>query len=113
MVSALLNRCDSIDMNIEKKAKSFLEEVNNHIKELKEKTHLVIMLVNADKKDKGRVKQEFADADYIFISRDTQKTHRTQAQTTGPNIYSPGKQGKYLAVIDLNIVHLDQIKTVS
>ena len=53
------------------------------------------------------MKQEFADADYIFISRDTQKTHRTQAQTTGSNIYSPGKQGKYLAVIDLNIVHLD------
>ena len=77
------------------------------IKELKEKTHLVIMLVNADKKDKGKVIQEFADADYIFISRDTQKTHRTQAQATGPIIYSPGKQGKYLAVIDLNIVHLD------
>ena len=87
--------------------KNYLKIGKSFIETLKREADIIVMLVNAEKKDRGIIKKEFAEADYIILSREIQKTRQNQAQGTGPFICSPGKQGKYLAVIDLNIVNLD------
>jgi len=87
--------------------KNYLQVGKSFIETLKREADIIVMLVNADKKERGIIKKEFAEADYIILSREIQRTRQNQAQGTGPFIYSPGKQGKYLAVIDLNIVNLD------
>jgi len=86
---------------------NYLQVGKSFIDKLKRKADIIVMLVNAEKKERSKIKKEFADADYIFLSREIQKTRQSQAQGAAPLIYSPGKQGKYLAVIDLTIVNLD------
>ena len=75
-----------------------------YIKELKNKVDLIVLLVNADRTSQSSLSKHFSDADFIFTSG---STHRTSASMTqnknGPFLYSNGKQGKYLSIIDLEI----------
>jgi 2',3'-cyclic-nucleotide 2'-phosphodiesterase (5'-nucleotidase family) len=75
-----------------------------YIKELKNKVDLIILLVNADRTSQSSLSKHFDDAHFIFTSG---STHRTSASMTqnknGPFLYSNGKQGKYLSIIDLEI----------
>ena len=75
-----------------------------YVNELKNKADLIILLVNADRASQSSLSKHFGDADFIFTSG---STHRTSASMTqnknGPFLYSNGKQGKYLSIIDLEI----------
>ena len=75
-----------------------------YIKELRNKVDLIVLLVNTDRNSQSSLSKHFGEADFIFTSG---STHRTSASMTqnknGPFLYSNGKQGKYLSVIDLEI----------
>ena len=75
-----------------------------YVNELKNKADLIILLVNADRASQSSLSKHFGDADFIFTSG---STHRTSASMTqnknGPFLYSNGKQGKYLSIIELEI----------
>ena len=78
-----------------------------YINELKNKVDIIVLLVNADRNSQSSLSKHFSDADFIFTSG---STHRTSASMTqnknGPFLYSNGKQGKYLSIIDLEIKNI-------
>ena len=52
--------------------------------------------------------EEFIDADYIFVSRNTTRTRPgTEQPLQGPFTYGSNIQGKYLAQIDINLTKVD------
>ena len=64
--------------------------------------------MNADKKEKQVLQDEFRDADYIVMSRDISRTKQGQPPAKNvPPIYCPGKQGKYMAFMEMDISHID------
>jgi 2',3'-cyclic-nucleotide 2'-phosphodiesterase (5'-nucleotidase family) len=75
-----------------------------YINELKNKVDLIVLLVNTDRTSQSSLSKHFDGAHFIFTSG---STHRTSASMTqnknGPFLYSNGKQGKYLSIIDLEI----------
>jgi len=90
------------------KMEPYLETGQQMIDELKFKTDFIVMLVNAKQNEYKKVKDTFADADYLFLSGSTQKTRPDKDQAIdGPKEYSCGKQGKYLTQIDLTITNID------
>ena len=75
-----------------------------YIKELKNKVDLIVLLVNADRTSQSSLSKHFSDADFIFTSGSTHRTSSSMTQNkNGPFLYSNGKQGKYLSIIDLEI----------
>jgi len=79
-----------------------------YIKEVRKKADLVVLLINADKKEKQILQNEFVDADYIVMSHDISRTRKGHPQPKDkPPVYNPGKQGKYLALLELEISDLD------
>ena len=79
-----------------------------YMKEVRKKADIVIMLVNADRKEKQILQDEFKGADYIVISRDISRTRQGQPQQKSvPPVYCPGKQGKYMAFMEMDITHID------
>ena len=89
-------------------ADDYIVSGNKYINELKEEVDLVVMLVNADRITQASLSKHFSDADFIFTSG---STHRTSASMTqeidGPFLYSNGKQGKYLSIIDLDVTNIN------
>ena len=78
------------------------------MKEIRKKADIVIMLVNADRKEKQVLQDEFKDADYIVISRDIARTKQGQPhQKNVTPVFCPGKQGKYMAFMEMDITHID------
>jgi len=77
---------------------------NNEIKKLKDKVDLIVLLINSDRKEHQKHPAEFPDANFIFVSGSNNRTrpHMPQKED-GPFLYSPGKQGKYMMVLDLDI----------
>ena len=76
--------------------------VKKYIKEVRKKADLVVLLINADKKEKQILQNEFVDADYIVMSHDISRTRKGHPQPKDkPPVYNPGKQGKYLALLEL------------
>ena len=75
-----------------------------YVNELKNKVDLIVLLINADRTSQSSLSKHFGGVDFIFTSG---STHRTSASMTqnknGPFLYSNGKQGKYLSIIDLEI----------
>ena len=75
-----------------------------YINELKNKVDLIVLLVNADRSSQSSLSKHFGDADFIFTSGSTHRTSASMIQNkNGPFLYSNGKQGKYLSIIDLEI----------
>lgn len=84
--------------------KDYLTTGAEIINEIDQKVDLVVILVNTTYSDFAKIKQEFADADYIFTSGFVRRTREAEKQPDdGPFVYSVGNQGKRLGVINLEI----------
>ncbi len=102
LTSLLLDGNKTIEME------DIYESGKKYIKEIRKKADLVVMLVNADRKEKQDLQDEFRDADYIVMSRDISRTRKGQPQPKDrPPLFIPGKQGKYMAFLELDISHID------
>ena len=88
---------------------------NRLINEIKGKVDLIILLVNTDRSSQSSLAKNFPKADFIFTSGSTHRTSASMPQKPeGPYVYSNGKQGKYLTVVDLDINNsTDPISDVS
>ncbi len=76
-----------------------------YITKLRPEVDILVLLVNANRKDYEKLKEEFSTVDYIFTSRYTGRTYPATPQLEeGPLLYSVGVQGKWVAEIDLSIV---------
>jgi len=79
----------------------YIETGKKQIKELKSKADIIVILVNSDRQTHELLPSEFVDADFIVTSGSTNMTRsNTEQREGGPNLYSCGKQGKYLFVLD-------------
>ena len=82
----------------------YIKTGKNLIKKLKNDVDIIIMLVNSDRGTHNSQPKNFENADYIFVSGSTNRTSPSIPQKDGgPFLYSNGKQGKYLTVIDLEL----------
>ena len=82
-------------------ADDYIQSGNNYINELSGKTDVIIMLVNTDRKSQNELAGVFNNADFIITSGSTNLTRTNATQKDGgPYMFSCGKQGKYLMVID-------------
>ncbi len=80
----------------------YIETVNEVIAKISPQVDFVVLLANVARKKVRGLKQNFPDADYIFISRDTQRTRpEVKQEEGGPYVYSSGNQGKYLTVVEI------------
>ena len=80
----------------------YVETANQVIAELKSKVDFVVLMANVQRKHVQGLTQLIPDADYIFISRDIQRTRpEIKQEEGGPYVYSSGNQGKYLSVIEI------------
>ncbi|MDC0215304.1 hypothetical protein OAK14_01440 [Candidatus Marinimicrobia bacterium] len=78
------------------------------IAELRNKVDIVVVLANANRDKNKLMNEEFSDADYVFLSRNTMKTRsETEQPVNGPFTYGSNVQGKYLAQIDINLTEID------
>ena len=93
----------------------YISSGNNLIKEIKDKVDLIILLVNTDRSSQSSLAKNFEEADFIFTSGSTHRTSASMPQKPeGPFVYSNGKQGKYLTILDLDIKNsIDPITDVS
>ena len=74
------------------------------ITDIKNKDDIVVLMVNSDRNSYKSLPDEFPDADFIYVSGSTMRTRPNMPQKNGgPYLYSNGKQGKYLTVIDLDV----------
>ena len=100
---ALLDSTPSIQGE-KKKLASLDGEPPSLINEIKGKVDLIILLVNTDRSSQSSLAKNFPKADFIFTSGSTHRTSASMPQKPeGPYVYSNGKQGKYLTVVDLDI----------
>ena len=84
------------------------ETGNKYIEEVRKIADLIILLVNADRKEKKVIQDKFVNADYIIMSHDITRTRKGQQQPKDkPPVFNPGKQGKYLGILELEISDLD------
>jgi len=86
----------------------YLDAGQEIIAELESKAHVIVMMVNATRKNFEEAKNAFHNADYIFTSGSLHTTRVEQEQdVNGPKEYSSGKQGKFLTQIELTIANID------
>jgi len=82
----------------------YIESGNEFIKKLKNDVDIIVLLVNSERNTHASMPKNFEDADFIFLSGSTHRTSPSVPQNNGgPFVYSNGKQGKYLTVIDLEL----------
>ena len=82
----------------------YIQSGNKYIKELSEKTDVIIMLVNTDRASQKDLAENFKNADFIITSGSTNLTRPNAPQKEGgPYMFSCGKQGKYLMVLDVKM----------
>ena len=80
----------------------YVEAANQVIAELRSKVDFIVLLANVHRKHVKGIAHQIPDADYIFISRDTQRTRpEIKQEEGGPYVYSSGNQGKYLTVVEI------------
>lgn len=85
-------------------ATDFIQAGNKIINKIKNKVDLVAVLANVDRKDQQELSSTFSKADFIFTSGSTNMTRKNSPQKeNGPYVYSFGKQGKYLSVLNTDI----------
>ena len=86
------------------KVVDYIKAGNDQINKIKDKVDVIVMLVNSDRSTHNTLPDKFKNADYIFLSGSTNRTSPTAVQKSGgPFMYSNGKQGKYLTIIDLEL----------
>ena len=82
----------------------YIKAGNDQINIIKDKVDIVVMLVNSDRSTHNSLPDKFKNADYIFLSGSTNRTSPSTIQKNGgPFMYSNGKQGKHLTIIDLEL----------
>ena len=82
----------------------YVQTGNDYIKKISKDVDIIVMLVNSARNTHQSLPKNFKDADFIFVSGSTNRTSSSTPQKDGgPFLYSNGKQGKYLTVIDLNL----------
>ena len=92
----------------EVKIEDFISVGKAQIAELRNKVDIIVVLANVNRDKNKIMNEEFVDADYIFISRNTVKTRPGAEQPlNGPFTYGSNIQGKYLAQIDISITEID------
>lgn len=85
-------------------ADDYLETGRSFLKKLKAQVDILVMLVNTDRKNYESLPAEFPEADFIFVSGSTMLTRPNMPQEKGgPYIYSSGKQGKQLTIVELKM----------
>ena len=85
-------------------AEDYISAGNILINDIKKKVDLIILLVNTDRNSQSSLAKNFPEADFIFTSGSTHRTSASMPQNPeGPYVYSNGKQGKYLTIVDLDI----------
>ena len=90
------------------KLEDFISVGKAQIAELRKKVDIVVILANVNRDKNKLMNEEFRDADYIFLSRNTTRTRSaTEQPIEGPFTYSSNIQGKYLAQIDINLTEID------
>ncbi|MDG2266853.1 MAG: hypothetical protein P8L91_07705 [Candidatus Marinimicrobia bacterium] len=90
------------------KIKDFIAVGKSQIAELKNKVDIIVVLANVNRDKNKLMNEEFTDADYVFLSRNTKKTRpETEQPVNGPFTYGSNVQGKYLAQIDINLTEID------
>ena len=71
---------------------------------IKNKVDVLVLMVNSNRNAHESFPNEFPEADFIFVSGSTVRTRPNMPQKNGgPYLYSNGKQGKFLTVIDLDV----------
>jgi 2',3'-cyclic-nucleotide 2'-phosphodiesterase (5'-nucleotidase family) len=74
------------------------------INEIKSQVDFVVLLANVKRNNARTIADDIPNADYIFLSRDTQRTRPgTKQSDNGPYVYGSGNQGKYLTVVEIDI----------
>ena len=92
----------------EVKIEDFISVGKAQIAELRNKVDIIVVLANVNRDKNKIMNEEFVDADYIFISRNTVKTRPGAEQPlNGPFTSGSNIQGKYLAQIDISITEID------
>lgn len=86
------------------KALPYVDAAKQVIDKLKSQVKYVVLLANLNSNDSKNLTNEFPEVDYIFLSRDTQRTRQEQGQNEqGPFVYSSGDQGKFLTMVKIDI----------
>ena len=86
------------------KVDDYIKAGNDQINKIKDQVDIVVMLVNSDRSTHNSLPDKFKNADYIFLSGSTNRTSSSTIQKNGgPFMYSNGKQGKHLTIIDLEL----------
>ena len=84
------------------KKRPYIEAANNVIAEMKSQVDFVVLLANVHRNKFKGLAEKFPNVDYIFVSRNTQRSRSETKQTEGgPYVYSSGNQGKYLTVVEI------------
>lgn len=82
----------------------YVEAINKVISDIESQVDFVVLLANIERKKVNSLAEKFPDADYIFISRDTQRTRPAVKQVDGgPYLYSSGVQSKYVTVVNISL----------
>ena len=82
----------------------YLETGRSYLKKIKDEVDIVVMLINTAQKNYSLLPVKFPDADFIFVSGSTMLTRPNISQKKeGPYLYSSGKQGKRLTVIEVKL----------
>ena len=85
-------------------ADNYIEAGQHYIQEIKNKVDVIVMLVNSDRQTYSDLPEKFAEADFIVTSGSTNMTRpNTPQKVGGPFLYSCGKQGKFLSVLNVDI----------
>ena len=88
------------------KKRPYIEAANNVIAEMKSQVDFVVLLANVHRNKFKGLAEKFPNVDYIFISRDTQRTRpEIKQEEGGPYVYSSGNQGKYLSVVEIELLN--------
>jgi len=90
-------------------ATDFVEAGNKIISRIRNQVDLIAVMANVNRKDQQELSTSFSNADFIFTSGSTNMTRKNSPQKErGPYIYSFGKQGKYLSVLNTDIKNSNQ-----
>ena len=82
------------------KISDFIKTGEAQIAELKQQVDIIVVLANVTRNMNKAMNAAFADADYIFLSRNTVRTRPgTKQPVNGPFTYGSNIQGKYLAQV--------------
>jgi len=85
-------------------ADDYIEAGNKYIDLISKKVDIVVLLVNCDRGKQSSLATDFPNADFIVTSGSTNMTRaNTPQEKNGPQVYSCGKQGKYLVTLDIEL----------